>query len=128
MNRNILFTFISQHYAIEPDYPWGTQADYAVLRHTSSRKWFGLVFRINAGKLDLMSDRIVDVINLKVHPEMVGALRQQPDVFPAYHMNKEHWISVPLEGGLCDTEILSLLDESYNLTRPRSRGSKLSRQ
>nr|WP_254045937.1 MULTISPECIES: MmcQ/YjbR family DNA-binding protein [unclassified Gilliamella] len=35
---------------------------------------------------------------------------------PAYHMNKEHWISIVLSGPLTDKEIFDFLDESYHLT------------
>ncbi|WP_316378062.1 MmcQ/YjbR family DNA-binding protein, partial [Enterococcus faecium] len=33
---------------------------------------------------------------LKVDPELGGILRGKEGYFPAYHMNKEHWISIDL--------------------------------
>jgi predicted DNA-binding protein (MmcQ/YjbR family) len=35
---------------------------------------------------------------------------------PAYHMNKEHWVSVILSGPLSADEIHELLADSHELT------------
>lgn len=37
--------------------------------------------------------------------------------FPAYHMNKENWISILLDGTVSADEIKPLLELSYQLTR-----------
>lgn len=80
--------------------------DYAVLRHKSNNKWFGLVFYLD-GKL---------CINLKAEPYDAMALRDMYSyVTPAWHMNKKHWIMVDVENA--DLEVLSaLIENSYNLT------------
>jgi len=36
-------------------------------------------------------------------------------VLPGYHMNKEHWNTVLLDGSVPEEEILSWVDESYEL-------------
>ncbi len=59
---------------------------------------------------------MVEVMNIKTRPELSGALRQLHGVYPAYHMNKEHWLSLTLENGLPDSELLALLDDSFSLT------------
>ncbi|MBS1456695.1 MAG: MmcQ/YjbR family DNA-binding protein, partial [Clostridia bacterium] len=45
-------------------------------------------------------------------------------VVPAYHMNKEHWVSIIANGSITDDEIYSLVSVSYDLTNvkePKSR-------
>ena len=42
-----------------------------------------------------------------------------PAVVPAYHMNKEHWISVILDGTMTDDEIIPLIEDSFLLTMPK---------
>ena len=42
----------------------------------------------------LEGDTIVDVINLKCSPDDAPALCMTDGIFPAYHMNKKHWVSV----------------------------------
>lgn len=71
---------------------------------------------VRGSKIGLKINEEVDIINLKVRPEYVGSLRLMKGVFPAYHMNKEHWISVMLDGYLSPKEICELLTDSHELT------------
>lgn len=116
MKREALFESVFEKYQVEPDYPWQKNSDYAVLRHKFKKKWFALVFAIQAEKLGLEGETLLQAMNIKVQPELLGSLRMQPGILPAYHMNKEHWVTVLLDK-VPDAEILDLIDESYRLTR-----------
>ena len=48
---------------------------------------------------------------------MIGSLRSKSGYFPAYHMNKEKWLSIALDGSVHEDEIKDLLDMSYKLTQ-----------
>ena len=76
-----------------------------------------LVIEVNAKKLGLQEDKTVDVLNIKCDPMMIGSLRMKEGFFPAYHMNKENWISILLDGTVSADEIKPLLELSYQLTR-----------
>lgn len=55
-------------------------------------------------------------LNLKCDPVKAEFLRDRyPAVLPGYHMNKRHWNTVVLDGSIADTEILSMIDDSYSL-------------
>ena len=41
--------------------------------------------------------------------------------FPAYHMRKDSWITVALDGSVADDKIKMLLDVSYQATAPKVR-------
>ena len=125
MTRQELFTWIRQQYGTEPEYPWHDRN--AVLRHNDNNKWYGVVLEVSADKLGLPEAGIVDVLNVKSDPLLIGSLRGQDGYFPAYHMNKTHWISVILDGSLSDAEILPLIDDSYALTLPRAPKKKVRR-
>jgi predicted DNA-binding protein (MmcQ/YjbR family) len=47
---------------------------------------------------------------------LIGALRQFDGILPAYHMNKEHWISVILDK-VDDGQIMALIEDSFYLTQ-----------
>lgn len=117
MNRETLIQHINERYGIAPEYPWRKYPDYAVFRHTDNRKWFCLLMTLPGSRLGLADEAEIEVINLKAAPEMVGSLLQMAGVFPAYHMNKEHWVSVLLEGGLDEQTLAELIGESHFLTR-----------
>ena len=76
-----------------------------------------MVVEINARKLGLPEDKTVDVLNIKCNPMMIGSLRMKEGFFAAYHMNKENWISILLDGTVSADEIKPLLELRYQLTR-----------
>jgi predicted DNA-binding protein (MmcQ/YjbR family) len=54
-------------------------------------------------------------VNLKASPEEAGLQRQAypGSVLPGYHMNKEHWNTVVLDGTIPDDVIVEMLIDSY---------------
>lgn len=116
MKRESLFRYAREHYNSEPEYLWRNLPDYAVLRHHNGDKWFGLVMNVSGTKLGLKTEDKVDILEVKVRTEHIGSLRQKDGILPAYHMNKEHWVSVILSGLLSADEIHELLADSHELT------------
>ncbi|MEC3941414.1 MmcQ/YjbR family DNA-binding protein [Enterococcus mundtii] len=43
-------------------------------------------------------------------------MKKSKGYYPAYHMNKNHWISVALNGAVAEKQLFYLLKESYDLT------------
>ena len=108
-------------YGIQPEYLWADSPDSAVFRHPGSKKWFGIFMRVERKRLHLTGNEAVDILNVKCDPILIGALRREPGFLPAYHMNKDSWISILLDGTVPDDRILPLLDMSYDLVAPRTR-------
>ncbi len=55
-------------------------------------------------------------ISLKCEPDHAQFLRDSfPAVRPGYHLNKQHWNTVTLDGSIPDAGIRSMIDESYRL-------------
>lgn len=55
-------------------------------------------------------------ISLKCEPELALQLRAaHPQINGAWHMNKKHWNSVRLDGGLDDDLVRDLVEDSYDL-------------
>ncbi len=117
MTRNDIFEYVSNQYGTDPDYPWAKTPDGAVLRHRGSRKWYGLVMKVKPKSLGLTGLEEVDILNLKCDHRIIGELIKKPCFLPAYHMNKEHWITVILSEADSPEEIHSLIDISYELTK-----------
>ena len=54
--------------------------------------------------------------NLKCDPELAVELRARyAAVTPGYHMNKNHWNTVAVDGSIPKKEILGMIDDSYTL-------------
>jgi predicted DNA-binding protein (MmcQ/YjbR family) len=55
-------------------------------------------------------------ISLKCEPAHAQFLRDSfPAVRPGYHLNKEHWNTVTLDGSIPEEGIRAMIDESYQL-------------
>lgn len=120
LNREEVFNQIKKQYGIEPDYPWARTPSYAIFRHKHNLKWFAAVISITEDKLGLPRNKPIDSMLLKCDPFLIGSLRAEQGIFPAYHMNKEHWISVHLEL-INAEELFGLIDLSFELTKKRGK-------
>ena len=47
----------------------------------------------------------------------MGSYLGQPGILPGYHMNKNHWLTVLLDGTAADDVIKELLEISWELTK-----------
>lgn len=118
MKKNDLIEYIRTNYGSVPDYPWIKYPDYAVFRHRGNAKWFAIIMSVSADKIGAgNAEKVVDIVNVKAAPEMVGSLRLKDGIYPAYHMNKEHWVTIMLDTEFSSEELKSLIDDSYRLTR-----------
>ncbi len=117
MTKEEFFLYCFDEYGVSPDYPWTNEKDRdtAVFRHKKNKKWFALVMDIPKTKLGVDSEEISTVVNMKYPEDLLIAFGRPRGVYPAYHMNKVHWVSVLLD--TVDREIIKLiLDESYDAT------------
>ena len=75
-----------------------------------------LVFKIGE-KLFLLTSIFKGAsFNVKCDPELAVELREQyPEVQPGFHMNKKHWNTVQMDGGLTLLQLRQMIDHSYDL-------------
>lgn len=118
MTRQEVFDYVRQRYGTEPDYPW--MDANAVLRHADSKKWYAVILEVRRDKLGLNGSGMVDVLNVKCDPILIGSLRLKPGLHPAYHMNKDKWLTIRLDGSVSPAEIQDLIEMSYELTSSTS--------
>ena len=96
------------------EYLWEKSPDTAVLRHEDNQKWYAILMRIPWDRLDKGREGLVEAVNLK--HDQVADLLSQDGIYPAFHMNKRYWISLPLDDTLTDKKVLELFDRSWFLT------------
>ena len=118
MTRQDLFDYCLDAYGTAPDYPFEEDLVTAALRHKDSQKWYALVMRLPRRKFGFDSGETVDVVNLKLPTEMFGSFGIEDGVYPAYHMNKLHWISVLLPDA-SDDAVRFLINVSFEATKSR---------
>ena len=119
MTRQEFTALVLDTYGISPDYPFSDEPHVPVFRHPENRKWFGIMMTIPKTKLGIKEEGTIDIVNLKCAIEVMDSMWQEKGIFPAYHMNRNHWLSVALDGSVDDETIQFLLTISYDLTAPK---------
>lgn len=66
-------------------------------------------------KLGRLEDGEIYVVDVKSDPEFISMVSQTVGYLPGYHMNKQHWLTVFLDGTVPLEQILARIDESYQL-------------
>ena len=118
MTKQQFLEYCLNTYGTSPDYPFDEDFETAVLRHVDNRKWYAIVMRVSRRKFGIDSDEVIHVVNLKLPTEMFGSFGATDGVYPAYHMNKLHWISVLLPDAPEDV-VKFLVNASFEATRKK---------
>ena len=109
-----IMAFVQEKFGNQLEYLWEKSPDTAVLRHEDNQKWYAILMRISWDRLDKGRDGLVEAVNLK--HDQVADLLSQNGIYPAFHMNKRYWISLPLDDTLTDERVLELFKRSWFLT------------
>ena len=109
-----IMTLVQENYKDQLEYLWEKSPDTAVLRHDDNQKWYAVLMKISWEKLDKSREGQVEVVNLK--HDQVADLLVEKGIYPAFHMNKRYWISLPLDDTLSDEQIVKLFERSWFLT------------
>ena len=123
MTKQQLFEYCLNTYGTSPDSPFDEDFETAVLRHGENRKWYALVMRVSRRKFGFDSDEVIDGVNLKLPTEMFGSFGEDDGVYPAYRMNKLHWISVLLPD-TPDDVVRFLVNVSFEATKDKRKHRK----
>ena len=123
MTKQSFLSYCRDSFGTVPDYPFDEDFETAVLRHTDNRKWYAIVMRVSRRKFGQRSDDMIDVVNLKLPTEMFGSFGAADGVYPAYHMNKQHWISVLLPDAPEDV-VQFLTNVSFEATKAKKKKNR----
>ena len=123
MTKQEFFEYCLNTYGTSSDYPFDEDFETAVLRHADNRKWYALVMKVSRRKFGFESDEVIDVVNLKIPTEMFGSFGASEGVYPAYHMNKLHWVSVLLPDA-SDDVVQFLVNVSFEATKSKTKLNK----
>jgi predicted DNA-binding protein (MmcQ/YjbR family) len=117
MGPSELIAYVRASYGAEPEYLWPDYPQTFIFRHGDNRKWFGVVMEVERAKLGLPGEGRVCLIDVKTGPILGGSYLGQPGVVKAWHMNKNHWLGVLLDGSAPERTLRELLDISFTMTK-----------
>lgn len=106
-------------YAENPDFPFKKFPNYGVFRNRLNNKWYGLVMDITKDKLTKKkADKKVkiEILDLKIDEAEHDQLLKQRGFYPSYHMHRQSWVTIILDGTVADSEIMKLMEVSRQLS------------
>ena len=106
-------------YGSTPESLWAKTPDDVVLRHQSNKKWYAILMKVRRSVLGLDGDDIIDIINVKCDTLEIDFLSQQQGFFHGYHMNKNHWLTILLDGSVELETVCGLIEQSFDMTAPK---------
>lgn len=149
MQKEELFAFAAALGGAVIDYPFQDDFETAVFRHADTRRWFGIWLSVpcrqfgaeaagrgsaglfgaentgakntGRGSADAKNTGAAFCLNVKCPPDLIPLLTgQERGVYPAYHMNRTHWVTVrPCE--CADDTVRRLVQLSYTLTQGKAK-------
>ena len=114
---NRISLIIKELYGDDPEFLWKDDEN-SVFRNSINKKWYGIIMYINKEKLG-GENKKVEVMNVKLPPEMIEELLKRKDFYKAYHMNKKYWITFILNDSLPDEKIIELVKISHTYTEKK---------
>ena len=140
MDESELFEYVAATYGVQPEYLWARFPGAFVFRHREKWKWFCVGMAVERAKLGLpvkgsveeaseansgdvaapassVSSGKVLLIDVKTGPIVGGSYLGQPGIVKAWHMNKNHWLGILLDGSASEETVKELLDISFCMTR-----------
>lgn len=114
---NRIAKYIIGKYKDKPEFMWEKFPFYGVFRNKDNNKWYAIIMNINKNKIDNKTNREVEIIDIRISKDMIGDILKQDGFYPAWHMNKNRWVSICLDDTLSDEEIIKYVDESYDLIK-----------
>lgn len=99
------------------EYLWKKFPDNAVFRRKDNKKWYGVVLTVAQNRIGLAGEEKIEIIDLRGKPEEIEQLVDGKKYFPAYHMNKKHWMTICLDDSVKIEDIYKFIDNSYILAK-----------
>lgn len=112
--RKLLLDYVKEKYGTIPEEPWEDN-NHATIKTSNSKKWYGIFMSIPYKTLGLERNGKIDILNVKLNPELIESLIDKKHFFPAYHMNKKYWITILLDSDVDLNLVKCLIDESFKL-------------
>ena len=121
MQTQAVLAYVRDTYGDEPEFLWPSTPHNAIVRRKDNQKWYIAILTLSRQKLGMDSPEITEIINLRMVPEELSAIIDRKRYFPGFHMNKKHWVTIPLDGTVPPKELLRRIDDSYRLAKKQSK-------
>lgn len=108
--------YVKQKYADDLEFLWQKFPKNAIFRNKTNQKWYLALLTVPQNRLGGASTEPIEILDLRYQKETIKEIVDNATIFPGYHMNKNSWITIPLDDRLPTNQICHLIDNSYILS------------
>ena len=105
--------YILKQYQAEPVPAFKEDPGIGVFARPDNGKWFAATKNIRCSSVDVAGDGRIDILNVRLDPRVVSSLRTRDGYRRAWHMTRNKWVTVLLDGSVSDEEVRDLIDQAY---------------
>ena len=105
--------YLFRQYGAEGTKAFKEDPGIVVFARPDNGKWFAATKNIRCSSVDVPGDGRIDILNVQLNPRWISSLRVREGFRPAWHMNRNKWVTVLLDGSVSDDEIRDLLEKAY---------------
>ena len=122
----MLIRYVRERYGTDLEYLWPKTPENAIWRRRDNGKWYGIIMTVARGRVDGSdSAEMTEVVNMMMEKGERECLLGGKGYYPGWHMNKDSWFSVILDGSLPDEDITARLDKSFILAGGKNSYEKI---
>lgn len=111
----MIINFVIEQYGDELEFLWEKFPDNAVWRRKDNKKWYGAILTVAGKKVGLETEKIEEIIDLRMNPAEADLILSRKNYYPGWHMNKKSWYTIVLNGSVPNEELKEKIMESYDL-------------
>ena len=111
-----IISYVKKKYNDDLEFLWNKFPTDAVLRNKINNKWYAVILAINENKLVTNTDNLITIIDLRCDNKKINEIVDNKNIFRGYHMNKNNWITIKIDGSIPTKEICNMIDESYKIS------------
>ena len=119
--RGSVTEYAEKTYGTPPEFLWRRFPLYSIFRRPDNKKWYAVIMDIPKYKLGLDGREHVDILDVKCDTVVREIFRNKRGFLPAYHLNKDNWISVLLDGSVDVSTVFGLVDASYAIAKGKAK-------
>lgn len=108
-----LIAHVRAKYGDELEFLWARLSDAAILRRKDNDKWYAVLMTVERKKLGMQGEGKVEILDVRADPLEAELIVDNERIFKGWHMNKKHWITLPLDGTVPLEELIERLEESW---------------
>ena len=108
--------YVHDTFGDELEFLWTKFPDNAVWRRKDSEKWYGAILTVAGNKIGLKTERVVEIIDLRMDQSEAENILGRKNYHPGWHMNKKSWYTIVLDGSIPAEELKQSISESYALS------------